>query len=610
MGGGFIMVQERNRIIKLLLALTVTTSLLFSLAFADSVKQTINIVLAELNRVFRSIDNAAALKLAAKRDEIPKQIASYTESIQPTLLHEVNEIQANIDEHKELTGLTSGVPLWPTKEQMMSHVNPLVDATYDLSYQALLADGLMPYLAETEHIEKELAEFLKNQQPTPGPGDPTPTPIATPTRTPCVFCLRYDGGSAGIIAMGDGGSSTASPPTASLIKGINMLKADAAKIRAGAASIGRYRVGGASSAAGIAKSLSSVSSQLQALRGQHTIVDGAVEGLITGLDRLLERSQDMAQRYDYFNQGYADALVDKANQLLETNATERLDKEADFLDFVRGELEVALKSIVLKEGAEPGMLAYQIVKELPKKVAERIAAAQSAVGGLVDKATTERQAAEKFWFEYFRHFCRHCFHEVIASSAINPIYDMADEFKRLSKPEYLLTQLNIDAQKDIMGVVALDKAFILPDTEAKVRALAESASRSVAQLFPPGSPAPAVPQMRFSGACGQYVPDPNSAAFNFINPDDFNKSLEKANNGAKRLSRELNRRKQNGFANCAPSHKPCIKKAQKAAQKLKLVKKVKGKISKRVKRIIKELPVHLNKAYFNSYGKYPYRPFR
>jgi hypothetical protein len=606
MGGGFIMVQERNRIFKLLLALTVTTSLLFSLAFADSVKQTISIVLAELNRVFRSIDNAAALKLAAKRDEIPNQIASYTVSIQPTLLNEVNEIQANIDEHKALTGLTSGVPLWPTKEQMMSNVNPLVDATYDLSYQALRADGLMPYLAEAEHVANELGEFVKGQQP----GEGTPTPVATPTRTPCVVCLKYDGGASGIMAMGDSGGSAASPPTASLIKAINILKTDAAKIRAGAASIDRYRVSGASSAAAIAQNISSVSSKLQALRGQHTIVDGAVEGLITGLDRLLERSQDMAQRYDYFNQGYADDLIDKANQLLETDATARLEDEASFLDFLRGEFEVALKSIVLKEGAEPGMLAFQIVSELPKKVAERIAQAQSAVGGLVEKATSARQAAEKFWFEYFRHFCRHCFHEVIASSAINPIYDMADEFKRLSKPEYLLTQLNIDVEKDMRGVLALDKEIILPDTEAKVRALAESASRSVAELFPPGSPAPAVPQMRFSGVCGQYVPDPNSSAFNFVNPDDFNKSLEKANNGAKKLARELNRRKQNGFANCAPSDKPCIKKAQKAAKKLKLVKKVKGKISKRVKRIIKELPVHLNKAYFNSYGKYPYRPFR
>ena len=602
------MVQERNRILKLLFALTVTTSLLFSLAFADSVKETINIVLVELNKVFRTIDNAAALKLAAKRDELPKMIASYTTEIQPTLLNEVNEMQSNIDEHKAITGLTTGVPIWPTSAQMMSHVNPLIDATYDLSYKALLADGLTPYLTEAEHVAKELAEFIKNQQGNPPEG--TPTPGATPTRTPCITCLRFEVGTSAITAMGMGDGTTAMPPTASLIKAINMLKTDAASIRAGAASIGRYRVAGASSAAAIAQNIAAVSSKLQTLRNQHTIVVGAVEGLIIGLDRLLERSQDMAQRYDYFSQEYADDLINKANQLLETDATERLDQEAEFLDFLRGEFEVALRSIVLKEGAEPGMLAFQIASDLPKKVAERIAQAQSAVIGLAGKAATSRQAAEKFWFEFFRHKCRHCFHEDITAGTISPIYAMADEFKRLSSPEYLLTQLNIDVERDLRLVLELDKAIILPETQAKVKALAESASKAVAKLFPAGSAAPSVPQMRFGGGCGNYVQDPNSAAFNFINPDDFKKGIDEVNQGAKKLSRELERRQKNGTVTCAPSDTKCLKKAKKAAKKLKLIKSVKGKVNKRISRILKELPVHLNKAYFNSYGKYPHQPFR
>ena len=185
---------------------------------------------------------------------------------------------------------------------------------------------------------------------------------------------------------------------------------------------------------------------------------------------------------------------------------------------------------------------------------------------------------------------------------------MADEFKNLGTPRYLLTQLNNDLAADLLDTIIAEDILLNEKTAERIAYFAQDAAEFYPDLG--SSPLPGIPQMRFSQECGVYLPDPNSSAVSVFDPSQITTDIARISKRARRLARELKRRKANGSVNCAPSDTKCLKKVRRAERKRKQKARVKKAATKYTKRFLKDLPANLNRAYFNLYGEYPHKPYR
>ena len=173
---------------------------------------------------------------------------------------------------------------------------------------------------------------------------------------------------------------------------------------------------------------------------------------------------------------------------------------------------------------------------------------------------------------------------------------MVDEYNNLNKPEELLKALN----SDLWVALKSDVLAIQGTLNKNIEKRAQTTNKSIATGLNLDTSPPLeanVPQMRFSGACGEYAPDPSSEAAVFTHSDNeqFIAGVSALTVKSRRAVREATRQTR-----AAKKKAPLSPKAQK---------KLNQKVSRSTKKYLNQIWVGLNRAYFTRYGEYPALPF-
>jgi hypothetical protein len=581
-------------------------ALIYRSVIAETAPSIIKELVDLLDDLFNTMDLQAAKQVAQVRNDLPKIIQQETSDMQEPLDKHYQEMLDNLIERKNRTGY-DGIDLVPNTKDLLLLVDKLTKATYENSYQTLVADGLAPYEERLTHI---LGTLMPEPTATPDPDvtpDPDNTPVATPTprNTPCVVCSMSFNANSSIIRPNpnpttppNGGQA---PPIVELVAGINYFKDQKAQIESGINKLRSYEVSGADDPFELQRRFENVQAQLATLTGEHIFVAAAVDGGINVLSRLIERAQEMQQRadheYDLYEQAEADGLVEIANNMMQIDASERLTNLADFIGTIVGELEVARDSVIFNQGAVPGEMARQILTQIiPLATAKKNEALQLAQG----KAAEVSQAAaasQEYWVKQLWFTRIHCTWEGRSANLIMGVYDLVDEYDALGKPDGLFTALNSDLWGELREHV-LDKRDKL---NANIQQRGEQIAQSVAAEIniPAGPPIKGITQSRFTGQCGQYADAPERSASTVMTL--LGNGIGKSRSELRRASREIVRRE-------AATGKKAKKKI--SAAKLKRLKKMNSDVNKSMKKYKKTLPAKLNQAYKKAHKIYPPYPFK
>lgn len=540
---------------------------------ADLLTGQIKIMLGMISDVFRTADPQAATAILNKRSALPKSMTDYYNGKRSTFQREYEEIDQNMKERQARTG-TEGIPVWPQTAELLAMLEPLVNATFNLSFQNKLAAGYAPYIP----ILEEIAAGLQPPPPAEPPAEGEPPADEEP------FV----------------------PPIAGLQSGVAYFTAEAAKIRQGANALKGITVAGASTAEGLQQSLTAAQSRIRSAQGIHVMVDGAVEGLVSGLEKLKVIAVGMAQRYDYFNEDLVNGIVQIANDHVQNSAAQALEEVATFVDSIAKGLNDIIRGIQSgEEGAAEGAAAA--VEAYIQAVTLRKANAEAAVAGLAAKVADLETKAKNYYFEFLRDKHRHCYHEDIVSDTMQPYYSMVDEYNRLQQPAELLAEFNSGLWSDLGPEILRIDSAQTATAAAKIEALARAAGYSTS-IPQGGDVLPSVPQGRFSGVCVEYAPDDGKL---FVSTQAYSTQVASVSSAALRINREIKRRaKVEKTAQCAPTNLKCLKRVAKQAKLKKKLEKYKTTVKSRAKKFRKQVPARLNNAYKSLYGSFPVIPYR
>lgn len=510
--------------------------------------------------VYKNLDPAAAYDLARVRNDLPQIIQNQSTAIQPKLQKSYDEMKANMEDHLAKTG-QNGIPMQPNTQQLLMLIQTLVDATFNQGFQQGLANGYSDYAAQITTIKNSIA---------------APTDGSTPT----------------------------APPTDALKAGIAYFQNQAAQVRASSGRFGGIKVSGASDPWALQRSFESAQAQIAALLNGNKFNDGAVQGIINALSRMKERAIAMQQRPDHENDIYdqeeADGLVTMANNLIQTSAKTPLEEVATFTDFIVSELQKALDSIVNPvEGQVPGDTARGIVDTAAQNIASRAAAAQSAANAAAAAVSSAKAAVDSYWTNQLYATRIHCHWEEQGAALVIPLYAMADEFNNLNDPEVFLTALNsslwTQLKGEILRITGLLKTSIENENASVSKAVASNIGYDT--TLPPIT---GVPHNRFTGQCGQYVPDPqNQQAVVTTSAVTVTSSVSTLSEKARRATRELKRQSKT-------KAKPKPKKNTPS----KPTPKFKQNVNRSVKKFKANLGANMNQAYKDAFKIYPPVPFR